>query len=106
MDDGDHVVLGMDVNEDVRKEFANTQLTNIGMFEAIICNHPTKPVPATYNKDRVSRQLIDSIWASPGVGIVWCGFFPYHSYKGFGSDHRMVWVEIDNARILGHYPQC
>jgi len=34
------------------------------------------------------------------------GFLPYNSYQGFDSDHRMVWVEIDNASILGHYPQC
>ena len=106
MDDGDHVVLGMDVNEDVRDGFCNNQLANIGMFEAIIRNHPTKSVPATCNKDRISRRPIDSIWASPGVDIVRCGFLPYHSYKGFDSDHRMVWVEIDNASILGHYPQC
>jgi len=61
MDDGDHVVLGMDVNEDVRKGFANTQLANIGMFEAIIRNHPTKSIPVTCNKDRISRRPIDSI---------------------------------------------
>jgi len=70
MDDGDHVILGMDVNKDVHKGFCNTQLANIGMFEAIICNHPTKSVPATCNTDRISRRRIDSIWASPGVEFV------------------------------------
>ena len=106
MEDGDHIVLGMDVNEDVPKGFVNNKLADIGMFEGIIRNHPTKSVPATCNKDRISRRPINSIWVSPGVDVVRCRFLPYHSYKGFDSNHCMVRVEIDNTSILGHYPQC
>jgi len=38
------------------------------------------------------------------VEILLCGYLPFDSYDGLSSDHRMLWVEIDNASILGHYP--
>jgi hypothetical protein len=52
-----------------------------------------------------SRTPIDNIWISPGIEILQCGFLPFHDYKGFDSDHQLIWVEIDNASLFGHYPQ-
>jgi len=103
MQDGDHIVLGLDANEDVCSSAVQKELANIEMFEAIICHHPTKSVPGTCNTNE-SRKPIDGIWISPGVEILRCGCLPFDSYDGFSSDHRMVWVEIDNVSILGHYP--
>ena len=76
---------------------------HIGMYEAIIRHHPTKSVPATCNTNE-SRKPIDGTLICPGVEVLRCGYLPFDSYDGFSSDHRMVWVEIDNASILGHYP--
>jgi len=102
MQDGDHVVLGLDVNEDVRYGAVQKELANIGMFEAIIRHHPTKSVPATCNTNE-SRKPIDGIWTSPGMEVLRCGYLPFDSYNGFSSDQRMVWAEIDNASIkLAH----
>ena len=102
MQDGDHVVLGLDANDDVRHGSVQKELANIGMYEAIIRHHPTKSVPATCNKNE-SRKPIDGIWISPGVEVLRCGYLPFDSYNGFSSDQRMVWAEIDNASIkLAH----
>ena len=60
MQDGDHVVLGLDANVDVRHGSVQKELANIGMYESIIRHHPTKSVPATCNKNE-SRKLIDGI---------------------------------------------
>ena len=101
MQNGDHVVFGLDANEDVRAGAVQKELANIGMFEAIIRHHPTKSVSATCNTN-LSRKPIDGIWISPGVDVLRCSYLPFDRYDGFSSDHRMMWVDIDNASILGH----
>jgi len=103
MQDGDYVVLGLDANADVRSGAVQKELANIGMFDAIIRHHSTKSVPATCNTNE-SRKPIDGIWTSHGVEVLRCSYLQFDSYDGFSSDHRMLWVEIDNASILGHYP--
>jgi hypothetical protein len=80
------------------------RLEEIGMMEGVINHHKTSSVPATYAKNK-SRAPIDSIWISPGIEILQCGFLPLHDDKGFDSNHRLIWVEIDNASLFGHYPQ-
>ena len=89
MKEGDHVVLGLDANEDVRFGTVQKDLANVWKFEAIIRHHPTKSVPATCNKN-LSRMLIDGIWTSPGVEVLRCGYLPFDSYDGFSSDHHVV----------------
>ena len=90
MQDGDHDVLGLDVNDDVRSGVVQKELANVGIFEAIIRHHPTKSVPATRNKNE-SRKPIDGIWTSPSVEVLHrCGYLSFDSYNGFFSRHRMV----------------
>jgi hypothetical protein len=84
--EGYHVVLGMDANEDVRNGPVSKRLEEVGMMEGVINHHQTSSVPATCAKNR-SRTRIDSIWISPGIEILQCGFLPFHDYKGFDSDH-------------------
>jgi len=69
MQDGDHVVLGLDANEDVCSSAVQKELANNGMFEAITRYHPTKSVPTTCNKND-SRKPIDGIWTFPGVEVL------------------------------------
>ena len=78
MADGDHLVFGLDANEDIRTGAVQKKLANIGIFEAIIRHHPTKSVPATCNKNE-SRKTIDGIWTSPGVEVLRCGYLPFDS---------------------------
>ena len=103
-DSGDHVVLGMDVNDDVRVGKVSASLTEIGIEEAVIKNHRGESVPATCARN-TQRKPIDSIWTSPGLDVLRCGFLPFHSVYGLPSDHRMIWVEICNQSMFGHRPQ-
>ena len=104
MEEGHKVVLGMDINDDVRKCECSKKLNNIGMKEIIINSHKERSPPSTHNRNR-TRKPIDSIWASNGVEAVSCGFLPFHDEKGFHSDHRLVWVDFCNESLLGHRPQ-
>ena len=84
MQNGDHVVFGLDANEDVRTGAIQKELANIGMFEATIRHHTTKSVPANCNKN-LSRMPIDEIWTSPVVEVLRCGYLPFDSYDGYSS---------------------
>ena len=56
----DHVVLGMDANDDVRNGEVSAALTEIGIMEAIIKNHKGESVPVTCARNTL-RKPIDSI---------------------------------------------
>ena len=76
----------------------------MGIQEAGVSNHKDKSVPATCAHN-TQRKPIDSIWTSPGLDVLQCGFLPFHDYYGFDSDHRLIWVEIYNQTLYGHRPQ-
>ena len=91
----------MDANDDVRDGVVSVALDEISIGEAVIKNHKGESVPATYARNTLKKP-IDSIWTSPGLDVLRCGFLPFHSVYGFPSDHRMIWVEIYNQSMFGH----
>ena len=76
----------MDTNDDVRNGKVTLALQEIGMYEAVVNNHRGKSVPATCATN-TERKPIDSIWTSPGLTVLRCGFLPFHDVYGFQSDH-------------------
>ena len=94
----------MDANNDVRNGAVTKALWEIETFEAVFSNHKENSVPATCAKN-TQRIPIDSIWTSPGLTVLRCGFLPLHDIYGFQSDHRLVWADICNENLLGHRPQ-
>ena len=74
------------------------------MFEAVVSNHTNKSVPTTCATN-TQRKPIDSIWTSPGLAVLRCGFLPFHDAYGFHSDHQLVWADVCNKDLLGHRPQ-
>ena len=85
-DFGHHVVLGMDANDDVRDGAISAPLAEIGIQEAVIKNRRRESIPATCARNTQCRP-IDSIGTSPGLHVLRCGFFLFHSVYGFDSDH-------------------
>ena len=94
----------MDANDDIRKGKISTALENIGMTEAIVSFHKDRSPPATCTTN-TQRKVIDSIWTSPGIHILRCGFLPFHDFLGFFSDHRLIWADICNQSLYGYRPQ-
>ena len=103
-EEGHNVVLGMDANDDVRNGKISKALEDIGMSEAIVKFHKEKSPPATCATN-TQLKVIDSIWTSPSIHILWCGFLPFHVFLGFISDHRLTWADISNQSLYGHRPQ-
>ena len=53
----DHkVVLGIDVNDNIRSNNCSKMLGDIGMQEAIINFHKNKSPPATHNRNKTQNQ--------------------------------------------------
>jgi hypothetical protein len=95
---GDHIIIGMDANEDVRTGDINALFEGLGLREAILDKHKDKSPPATQNRN-TKRQPIDGIWVSACISISAGG------YLAFGdacpSDHRMLWIEIQYSIAFG-----
>ena len=104
-DEGYHVILGIYANDDVRDGAVSAALADTGILEAVVSNHKRKSVPATCTRN-TQRKPIDSIWSSPGLKVLRCGFLPFHEYYGFDSDHILIWVDLCNQSLYEHRPQC
>ena len=59
-DNGDHVVLGMNANEDIRNGSVTLALEDVGMLKGIISKHRGTSVPATCATNQ-SRTPINGI---------------------------------------------
>ena len=105
MNAGDSIVLGVDGNYDVRTSALSQKLTELGLRDAILTLHAPASPPATYNRN-TNRVPIDAIWVSPSVEVNRAGYCPFDGGgPSMSSDHRMLWVELDNCSILGkHLP--
>ena len=97
---GDSIVLGIDANDDVRTSSLTEKLSDIGLRDGILSTHPSMSPPATHNRN-ITRTPIDAIFVSSNVTITRAGFAPFDGPYSFQSDHRMLWVELDNVSILG-----
>ena len=94
---GDHIILCMDANDDVRQPRLRQFTQSLGMKDAILSQHSNPP--ATCDKN-TQRQPIDAIWTTPGLTPVFSGYLPFH--KGCPSDHRMLWIDLVQDTFLGH----
>ena len=95
---GDHVVIGMDANEDVRKGEVNDLLSSVGLREVILDLHSDLSPPATYNRN-TQRQPIDGFWATSGISISKGGYLAFG--EGCPSDHRVIWFDISYSVAFG-----
>ena len=102
MDLGDNVIIGIDMNDDVRTGHLAKRLNVIGLQDGILKLHPNSSPPSTFDGND-SRTPIDAIFVSAAVEIRRGGYMPFDSgIPSAPSDgHRMLWVEIDNYSILG-----
>jgi hypothetical protein len=88
---GDHVVVTMDMNEDVRDHMAVRHLRQLGLKEIITHRHGMDG-PRTCNK---GSTPIDGIFVTAGLLDSQCG------YLAVAHDHRRLWIDLDATRIFG-----
>ena len=98
---GDHVIIGMDANEDVRKGEVHDLFSAAGFREVILDLHNDLSPPATYNRN-TQRQPIDGFWATSGISITRGGYLAFG--EGCPSDHRAIWFDISFSVAFGQRP--
>ena len=91
----------MDANDDICDGEVTKALLIVGICKAVLSNHSGGSVPASCATNR-QRKPIDSIWTSPGLIVLKCGFLPFHEVYGFNSDHHLIWADIYNEDLYGY----
>jgi hypothetical protein len=98
---GDHIVLGIDCNEDARSGAIAKMLRCLGMKDAILGLHSKSDPPETCNKNH-NRRPIDGIFVTSGIKPTAGGYSSYGQMMD--SDHRTLWIDIPFTSFLGHNP--
>jgi hypothetical protein len=95
---GDHIILGTDINEDLRSRTIRLWATKLNIYNVILTRHSHLSPPATchHNDNRVP---IDAIFASIGITVAAAGFLKYGD--GTPSDHRVLWADFRKSDIIG-----
>jgi hypothetical protein len=96
---GDHIVVGIDANEDVRCGDTHDTFQSLGMKEILLEAHRGKSPPATCDKNTL-RQPIDGIFATPGINVIAGGYSAFNA--GCPSDHRYLWVDVSYKDAFGY----
>ena len=99
---GEHVVIKLDANSDVRSGVVAQTLQKLGFKEQITLRHgPSKLPPATYIRN--TRGIpIDGIWTNLGHGTMRCGYLWFE--QGLPGDHRTAWIDLPLKEVLGYNP--
>ena len=92
---GDVIILGIDMNEDVRKGKLAVRLKNLGLKDLILGTHTKLSPPATYHRNK-SRIPIDTFFGSSTVEVNRAGYLPFdaESPAALSDGHRLVWIEV------------
>ena len=76
LQNGDNVILGIDMNEDVRTGKLAKRLKELGLIDLILSTHPTLSPPATFNRN-TTRTPVDAIWGNTSLEIISAGYGPF-----------------------------
>jgi hypothetical protein len=95
---GDIIILGADLNQDVRHRRLREYFADLHMHNAITIRHPHLSSPATCHKND-SCTPIDGIWCSLGLHPVEAGFLRFGDATP--SDHRALWTDFHLSAIIG-----
>ena len=92
---GDQIVLLMDVNEEVSSRQWKRWLQQHGLRDVIHDSHKGT-LPPTYHR---GSKAIDGIFVSHTIQAVQCGYMPFGQ---FPSDHRALWVDLHFQNVFGY----
>ena len=101
INDGDNIVLGIDMNKDVWTGKLAVELKQLGLVDLILTHHPQESVPATFAGNKI-RRPINAIFGTLLINIARAGYLAFDAESGVApSDgHRMLWIEASNLSLL------
>ena len=96
MEEGDQIILLIDLNEEVTSSPAARKLISLGLQECITNRHSEDMPPPTCIK---GSKPIDGIFLSPTLHITKGGYLPFNH---FPTDHRALWIDLDMDNLCGN----
>lgn len=98
-DQGDHIVLLIDANSNMKLSDISSKFQELSLQEAILTKHGMSD-PSTFRRN-TSDSPIDGIWLSPGLQVQACGYTGYDTIFP-NMDHRCLWVDLLCKQAFGH----
>jgi len=96
---GDHIILMLDGNSNMKNSDLSLALREIDMTEAILRRHGLQG-QGTRKRNSTSTP-IDGIWVTPGINVVKAGYFDSYEVV-MNTDHRCVWIDVHFESVFGH----
>jgi hypothetical protein len=92
---GNHLVMAMDANEEIRTGATDEFFQALGMTEAILTRTKT-------HNCNLQRQPIDGIWTTPRLKAIGAGYCTFGN--GCPSDHQVLWIDLSYKQAFGYKP--
>ena len=98
--DGEHIFLMLDANQDIRSGPLAQAFKDLGLNEGILSRHSDlqPPVPT----QQLGSKPIDGFFTTLDLTHCQSGYLAFG--EGFGSDHRLAWMDIPFEVAFGHNP--
>ena len=101
LQEGDHIIVGLDANDDIRKSPVRKMLVDQGLKESVLSiNAPSVPPETNYKNNK--GVPIDGIFVTPGIKPTRGGYSAYNEFMD--SDHRTLWLDVPFTSALGFNP--
>ena len=99
---GEQIILGMDLNEDIRTADIQSWLLKWQLIEPLSRLHGTIDI-ATCGSNS-AQTPIDTIWSSPGLVFTIGGMTGFGELDLGSADHRCLWVDVTHDSLYGMRP--
>jgi len=102
IEDGEHPIIGMDANEDVRTRKLTKMLREQGLHNAILSKRPH--ISSVTTCERTEKDLpIDAIMTTFDTNDhIQAGYLAFD--EGAPGDHQTLWMDIPFELIFGNNP--
>ena len=94
---GDAIIIGIDMNEDVRTIRLARRLKELGLWELTLITHANASPPTTFIRN-TNRTPIDGLFGTETVEVFRAGYTPFDSVSPAApSDgHKLLYAEVCN----------
>lgn len=97
-DQGDHIVLLIDANSNMKLSDISSKFQELSLQEAILTKHGMSG-PSTSGE--ILLILLLMVFGSPGLQVQACGYTGYDTIFP-NMDHRCLWVDLLCKQAFGH----
>jgi hypothetical protein len=100
---GNLIIIGLDVNDNVRTGAVNAMLRSRGLLDVHSAQHPHLTPRVTCNKNTQDIP-INGIWASPSLNCSSAGYLGFSKIIIGKTDHCLIWADYTYKSALGFQP--